>query len=112
MISGRARSPRGLSRLHRFDRSGSELRLADRASQLHDDLPVFLLLVDRDDGALLAACKLSRVGSVSLPVGGDLAVPSEPDRCVLLENVIVDRAKRRGGLGRRLMAAMERFAAS
>jgi predicted N-acetyltransferase YhbS len=37
-------------------------------------------------------------------------VPTDRDACVLLENVIVDRAKRRSGLGRRLMDAMERFA--
>ncbi len=81
---------------------------------LGDQLPVFLLLVDGDSDAQrpIAACKLSRIGSASLPAAlcDDVRVPTDLDACLLLENVIVDRAKRRSGLGRRLMDAMERFA--
>jgi GNAT superfamily N-acetyltransferase len=88
---------------------------AQSFAALCDQLPVFLLLVESDSDRVVAACKLSRVGSASLPLtidsNANASVPRNVDDCVLLENVIVDRAKRRGGIGRRLMDEMERFAA-
>lgn len=79
---------------------------------MNDDFPIVLALVDTVTDNVIAALKLSRVGSSVIPTGIAMEdMPTDMSTALLLQNVIVQRALRGAGLGRKLLIATEAFAA-
>jgi hypothetical protein len=73
---------------------------------LNDDFPIVLALVDGASDSVIAALKLSRVGSSVVPTGTAMDdVPADLSTALLLQNVIVQRSLRGAGFGRRLLSA-------